>query len=355
MRNLKKLVALFVAIAMISTLMVPAFADSSFKYEEEAKDMYDLGLFLGESETEYVPNLGELLSRETGAVMLLRIFAQEDEALEMSEEDADAKLADFKDGATVANWAKKQVAYATEKGYIKGYPDGTFAPKEALNGKAYCSLVLQLLGYDGDFNYHTAATSLSEVGGLTSAEAAIFNSNDPINRDSLVGISYGALKANFKDSEETLIQKLVRLEKVDANLAKDKGLIDAIIVEVAELEDVLVKVGETANLPSTVEVTFDNEETGEVSVTWPTVDTSEVGEQEIEGIIAGTKLTAKVKVIVQPDELVVSSVTADNLKEVVVEFSAVLDEDTVKLTTLKLMVLIKTFQLNYKKTAEQLL
>ena len=330
MRNLKKLVALFVAIAMISTLMVPAFADSSFKYEEEAKDMYDLGLFLGESETEYVPNLGELLSRETGAVMLLRIFAQEDEALEMSEEDADAKLADFKDGATVANWAKKQVAYATEKGYIKGYPDGTFAPKEALNGKAYCSLVLQLLGYDGDFNYHTAATSLSEVGGLTSAEAAIFNSNDPINRDSLVGISYGALKANFKDSEETLIQKLVRLEKVDANLAKDKGLIDAIIVEVAELEDVLVKVGETANLPSTVEVTFDNEETGEVSVTWPTVDTSEVGEQEIEGTIAGTKLTAKVKVIVQPDELVVSSVTADNLKEVVVEFSAVLDEDTVK-------------------------
>ena len=329
MRNLKKLVALFVAIAMISTLMVPAFADSSFKYEEEAKDMYDLGLFLGESETEYVPNLGELLSRETGAVMLLRIFAQEDEALEMSEEDADAKLADFKDGATVANWAKKQVAYATDKGYIKGYPDGTFAPKEALNGKAYCSLVLQLLGYDGDFNYHTAATSLSEVGGLTSAEAAIFNSNDPINRDSLVGISYGALKANFKDSEETLIQKLVRLEKVDANLAKDKGLIDAIIVEVAELEDVLVKVGETANLPSTVEVTFDNEETGEVSVTWPTVDTSEVGEQEIEGIIAGTKLTAKVKVIVQPDELVVSSVTADNLKEVVVEFSAVLDEDTV--------------------------
>lgn len=330
MKNLKKLVALFVAIAMISTLMVPAFADSSFKYEEEARDMYDLGLFKGESETEYVPNLGELLSRETGAVMLLRIFAQEDEALEMSDEEADEKLAAFSDGDTVANWAKKQVAYATDKGYIKGYPDGTFAPKEALNGKAYCSLVLQLLGYDGDFNYHTAATSLSEVGGLTSAEAAIFNSNDPINRDSLVGISYGALKATFKGSNETLIQRLVRLEKVDANLAKDKGLIDAVIKEVAELEDVYVKVGETANLPSTVEVTYDNDETGEVAVTWPTVDTSEVGEQEIEGIIAGTPLTAKVKVIVQPDELTVTSVTADNLKEVVVEFSAVLDEDTVK-------------------------
>lgn len=330
MKNLKKLVALFVAIAMISTLMVPAFADSSFKYEEEARDMYDLGLFKGESETEYVPNLGELLSRETGAVMLLRIFAQEDEALEMSDEEADEKLAAFSDGDTVANWAKKQVAYATDKGYIKGYPDGTFAPKEALNGKAYCSLVLQLLGYDGDFNYHTAATSLSEVGGLTSAEAAIFNSNDPINRDSLVGISYGALKATFKGSNETLIQRLIRLGKVDANLAKDKGLIDAVIKEVAELEDVYVKVGETANLPSTVEVTYDNDETGEVEVTWPTVDTSEVGEQEIEGIIAGTPLTAKVKVIVQPDELTVTSVTADNLKEVVVEFSAALDEDTVK-------------------------
>ncbi|AUG59086.1 Ig-like domain-containing protein [Acetivibrio saccincola] len=329
MKNLKKLVALFVAIAMISTLMVPAFADSSFKYEEEARDMYDLGLFKGESETEYVPNLGELLSRETGAVMLLRIFAQEDEALEMSDEEADEKLAAFSDGDTVANWAKKQVAYATDKGYIKGYPDGTFAPKEALNGKAYCSLVLQLLGYDGDFNYHTAATSLSEVGGLTSAEAAIFNSNDPINRDSLVGISYGALKATFKGSNETLIQRLVRLEKVDANLAKDKGLVDAVIKEVAELEDVYVKVGETANLPSTVEVTYDNDETGEVEVTWPTVDTSEVGEQEIEGIIAGTPLTAKVKVIVQPDELTVTSVTADNLKEVAVEFSAALDEDTV--------------------------
>lgn len=336
MKNLKKLVALFVAIAMISTLMVPAFADSSFQYEEQAKDMYDLGLFKGESETEYVPNLGELLSRETGAVMLLRIFAQEDEALEMSEEEADEKLSAFTDGDTVANWAKKQVAYATDKGYIKGYPDGTFAPKAALNGKAYCSLVLQLLGYDGDFNYHTAATSLSEVDGLTSAEAAIFNSNDPINRDSLVGISYGALKATFKGSNETLIQRLVRLEKVDANLAKDKGLIDAVIKEVAELEDVYVKVGETANLPSTVEVTYDNDETGEVAVTWPTVDTSEVGEQEIEGIIAGTPLTAKVKVIVQPDELTVTSVTADNLKEVAVEFSAALDEDTVNADNIKI-------------------
>lgn len=329
MRNLKKLVALFVTIAMITTLIVPALADSSFTYEGEAEDLYDLGLFKGESETEYLPNLGDMLSREAGAIMFLRLTGEEDDALEMSDGDASAKLAIFSDGAEISNWAKKQVAYATDKGYIKGYPDGTFAPKAALNGKAYSSLVLQLLGYDGDFNYHEAATSLSEVGGLTSSEAATFNTDNAINRDAAVGISFGALKATVKGTEETLVQKLVRLGKVDQDMAKDKGLIDAIITEVGELEDVYVKIGETAEMPKTVEVTYDDEETGEVSVTWPEIDTSEVGEQEIEGIIAGTALAAKVKVIVQPDELLVTSVTADNLKEVVVEFSAALDEDTV--------------------------
>ncbi|TYQ14734.1 UNVERIFIED_CONTAM: S-layer family protein [Acetivibrio alkalicellulosi] len=335
MKNLKKIVALVVAIAMISTLLVPAFANT-FTYSDEARIMYDLGLFMGEDPTDYVPNLEAMLNRETGVTMLLRLFGEEEAALALSDEEAASKLAKFTDASDVAGWAKKQVAYATDKGYVRGFPNGTFGPKQALNGKAYCSLILQMLGYDGDFDYHTAATSLSQVDGLSSAEANKFNSDAGINRDSLVGISFGTLQAKYKGSEVTVIEKLIELGKVDEQLAKDKGVLKARIVEVGELEDVTVKIGAIPAMPATVEVTYDDETTGEVAVTWPSVNTTEAGEQEIEGTIAGTTLKATVKVIVQPDELLVTKVSATNLKEVVVEFNAELDADTVNNDNIKI-------------------
>ena len=312
---------------MVSTFLVPAFADS-FSYEKEAEILYKLGLYKGTSVDDYVPNLEGKLDRQTGVVMLLRLFGQEEEALEIPMADAAAKLAaKFSDAADIADWAQRQVAYAVEKGYVKGYPDGTFGPNADLNGLAFASLILQQLGYDGDFVFDQAAYKLQEFGGLTEEQAKIFNSKEGINRDSMVGIAYSALQAVYKESGKTVIEVLVENGNVSKELAIELGVLLKSIKEVKALDAVKVQVGKTPELPAEVEVVYDDDTTEKLAVVWPTVDTSEVGEQEIEGTIKGASglayrdAKATVKVIVTPEELQVLDVKATNLREVVVEFN----------------------------------
>ncbi|MBU7007212.1 hypothetical protein [Phosphitispora fastidiosa] len=46
-------------------------------YGSEAQTLNDLGLYNGVSTTTFDPDLGSALNRETGVVMLLRIFGLE--------------------------------------------------------------------------------------------------------------------------------------------------------------------------------------------------------------------------------------------------------------------------------------
>lgn len=331
MKNLKKMLAALLVVAMIASIaVVPAFAET-FSYESQATALNKLGLYKGISETEFVPDLGTALDRQTGVVMLLRMFGQEEEALLLSDEQAAEKLAKFKDAGTIEGWAKKQVAYAVDKGFVKGYPeDATFRPAAGLNGKAYCSLLLQQLGYDGDFDYHSAALKLSEIGGLTDAEATLFNSDAQIKKDTLVGISYGALQAKYKADGVKLVKALLNSGNITVEQLKDAGVKYLDIVSVAAIPDVNVDIGGTPELPATVKVTYDDESTGDVSVTWPTVNTATEGEQTIEGVIADTAIKATVKVIVAPAVLKVEAASAGNLKEIILTFNKPVDEDKAK-------------------------
>ncbi|WP_010681369.1 Ig-like domain-containing protein [Acetivibrio cellulolyticus] len=329
MKNLKKMLAAVLSVAMVGSMAIaPTFA-ATYSYEKEANELNTIGLYKGIDEKVFNPDLGASLDRQTGVVMLLRIFGQEDEALKLSMEQADTMLAKFKDAGTIAEFAKRQVAFAVEKGIVKGYAaDSTFRPAAALNGKAYSSLILQQLGYDGDFDYKTAATKLSEIGGLTATQASAYNSDAGIIKDDLVGISYGTLEAKFKADGVKLIKSLITSGDVKVDDLKKTEIKYLEIKSVAAIADVTVDIGAAATLPATVKATYEDDTTADVSVTWPTVDTSKDGEQTIEGVIADTTVKATVKVIVAPAELRVEGVSSDNLKEIIVTFSrAIADAD----------------------------
>jgi hypothetical protein len=226
MKKIQKLISLAAVFALLAAVTVPALAADTYTYESEAKVLNDLGLYNGISDTEFDPDLGTALDRETGVVMLLRLMGLEDEALAMSDADAEATLkAKFTDAGTVANWASKYVAYATKTGLVQGAGDGTLQPKNNLTGNQYAKMILESSGYKvtGE-DYKRAAQILSEKGGLTGEEAAEFKEKELI-KDDLVGISFGALGAHTADGTR-VIAKLVTDGVVDEGKAIGHGLMN---------------------------------------------------------------------------------------------------------------------------------
>lgn len=328
MKRLKKVLTSLLAIAMVSSIAVMPASANTFIYEKEANALNKLGLYKGISEARFDPDLSATLDRQTGVVMLLRLFGQEEEAKKLTNEKANSILSKFRDSGSIAGWSKKQVAYAVDKGFVKGYSENsTFRPSIALNGKAYCSLILQQLGYDGDFQYDKAASKLSEIGGLTSMQGNMFSSDAKLIKDSLVGISYGALQAKYKSNGEELVKKLVEKGVVSAQKVKEAGLDYAKIVAVEAISDVTVIIGVSPKLPTSVKAEYDDGTKENVSVSWPYVDTSKAGEQIISGTINGSSVTAKVKITVIPDKLKAEAVSSENLKEVIVKFSKPLENE----------------------------
>jgi len=231
MKNLKRLMAVLVVVAMLATSLLTATAAGN-KYLVEAQKLYDMGLYQGTSTTSFVPDLESPLNREQGVTMLVRMFGGEAEALALPESEVANILKQFSDAAQISDWARNCVAFAIKEGLVSGYPDGTFGPKNALLGKDYATLILRALGYEvGANDYHTASAMLVEKGGLTASMALAFNDKALI-RDDFVGITFAAM--NAKDTKGvSIIANLVKANVV----SEEKALAAGLYVEEKNLAD----------------------------------------------------------------------------------------------------------------------
>lgn len=240
---------IFLLLVLIITLApISSPAAEGFYNQDQAAALNHLGLYSGISNTSFDPDLGASLNRETGVVMLLRLLGLQDNALAMTDAEADTILLRFTDAARISSWAKKSVAYAVQNGLVFGFPDGTFAPQANLVGEAYCSLILRQLGYTP--NYDTAAAELANAGGLTSAQAMRF-SNKALIKDDLVGISYRVLSAKDTRGESVLV-KLVANKVVDAGAVADTALM---VTEVARVAAEAVAAYEAAPITKLDQIT----------------------------------------------------------------------------------------------------
>lgn len=245
MRNLKKLLAVIVAICVLASFTVPAFAatSASFTYADQAKKLYDMKLYAGNSATSYVPDLGSKLTREQGIILLVRMFGKEKDALAMT--DADTVLAKYTDAAKVSSWAKKYVAYAVKTTMVSGTTATTLDAAGKLTGNAMATMILKNLGFTVDpATYATNAATLSSKGGLTADEATKFASKELI-RDDVVGIMFGSLKA--KDSNgKVVIDNLVASGAVSADAAKAAGVYTSVALDVSSAVAINSKVVEVS-------------------------------------------------------------------------------------------------------------
>lgn len=228
MTNLKKcfsvILSALIFITSFLNLTIPVYgAETSFHNEEQAKTLYELGLFKGTSTTSFTPDLGSTLSRQQGFAMIIRLIGKEKAAEALTDDQVAAALKNFSDGDLVEPSLRKAVAYAIINGLVKG--DGiNVNPQGPMNGKDFATLLLRNMGYrDDEFTYDRACYDLADKKGCTLADAEKLNDKQLI-RDNLVGLSYSSLNMVSKD-DKTLIDKLIMSMPELKEKALNAGLI----------------------------------------------------------------------------------------------------------------------------------
>lgn len=239
MRNLKKLLAVVMVVAMIASIMVPAFAAESF--QKEAEMLKDLGLFKGYSDTEF--GLGDDLNREQALVFMLRVMGLEDEALAMSKDEVAQEMARVVDPETVSEWARPYVAYAIKNGLTKGrdakiYPNIKFDGQATVTGKEFITFMLYGMGYK-DPNWDEILNIAAEIGMLKAGEAVTFGSIAAMKRDEAVGVMSKALNGLTSEGI-TLAQALVDAGVVDEEKMVEYGYITPTVAPTEAPEEIEV-------------------------------------------------------------------------------------------------------------------
>lgn len=142
--------------------------------------------------------IGRIPSRTEVLVMLIRLLGKENEAMSN----------DWRHPFTdVPGWADKFVGYAYQQGLTKGVSPTSFGTGAA-SVQMYLTFVLRALGYsdgpDGDFTWEAPERFAQGVGILPESVHM-----EDFRRADMVLISEAALYARLKDSDITLLDKLI--------------------------------------------------------------------------------------------------------------------------------------------------
>ncbi len=207
MRNLKKFLALVLAMMMVMSLMLtvnaaktPAeFSDSSkvnSTYAEAVNVLSALGVVKGD-DRGFRPQ--ETITRAEVAAMLYRI----------AHNDADeSQVAIYKDYGKFPDvpsdkWYAGAVNYCANSEYIKGYSDGTFGAWRDITGYEVLAMTLRVLGYgqNGEFEgsgWMVQTARYARVAGLTDRikEGTL---GAPATREMVAEIMFQALQATLVD------------------------------------------------------------------------------------------------------------------------------------------------------------
>jgi hypothetical protein len=259
----------------------------------------------------------------------------------------------------------------TDKGLIKGYPDGTFGPNDPITRGQTAKMIARTIKGEGkveavftDVPANSQDQELVKAAYEVFAAKAMTGSNGQlmpythITREQMAKVLVEAFdliriagkESRVKDLDDAQGQFRQYIEILSENdvtnvelfrpkekvtraqfasfvyraLAAQRGE----IITVSSLEDMRVKEGEPVELPKTVDVTYANGEKGKVDVDWSKVDTSMAGDFTVEGMIEGTDKKAFVRVIVEASAAMIASVEPVNLQMVEIQFNKKVNADT---------------------------
>ena len=140
MRNLKKILALVLALMMVLSVMVTASAsfndDADITCTEAVDVMVAAGILNGDGNGNFRP--ADALERSSAAKLIAYLILGEDIDLVDQTETAFADV-------ELAHWASGYIAYAAELGIVVGDGNGNYNPDGAINGYSFAKMVLLAL------------------------------------------------------------------------------------------------------------------------------------------------------------------------------------------------------------------
>ena len=154
MRNLKKILALVLALVMSLSLVTIAnasdFTDADdITYEEAADVMSTIGVIEGYEDGSFDPD-GTLVREEAAKLVTFMLLGDNANNLGI-------ERSSFNDGA-MTRWSAPAIEYCVSLGIIDGAGDGNFYPRGQLTAVAFAKVLLTALGYDADTEGLVGAT-----------------------------------------------------------------------------------------------------------------------------------------------------------------------------------------------------
>ncbi len=215
MRNLKKLLAVVVAICVLATMAIPAFAVETAP--SAAKTCEDLGVLKGDGAGVNDDYLAKGTSRLQAATLYLRLLGLEDEAL------AETSTDNFADAKTVYAGGQKILAYLKahpELGW-NGVGGDKFDPNGAASAQMMYKVMLEAMGFKmgTDFQWADTITFSADKGLSKIADVTKMTNGD------MATAIVEALNAKVKGADTTLAAKLVADGVITSAAAEAAGLV----------------------------------------------------------------------------------------------------------------------------------
>lgn len=221
---MKKIIAVFVAIISVLTA-IPAMAFTDLPegdgYRQSIQKLSALNLVSGYEDGTFRPD--QYVTRAEFAKLTVYALGKK--------EMATGAASRFWD-VPAQHWASGYINYVAENGYIKGYPDGSFAPNEYIPFEQVITVLVRMLGY-------------------TTEEVGYHWPRDYIEKGSVLGITDG-LYYNPSDwmSRKDVALLLDRTLETDVNQQNNVKLIETAGFQVLENVTVIATKNQDASLLS---------------------------------------------------------------------------------------------------------